>query len=399
MRLFSKIVLAVGLLCAPSLFAAEAYLTGTPDYAWFAGCFGTATGNLMGYWDRHGLPDFYTGPTGGGLAPFNDAGANVGIRSMWASKAGLDGRPTNKPGHIDDYWSFYANDFSFSYESTVPDPYVTAGRAEHQPDCVGDFIGLSQKKWTNLNSECDGNIDAYSFVYWDLKGNARTNFVPPSVAGSPARDIQSGLREWTQWRGYDAEVFTQLAETSVNPNTPAGKGFTYENIKREINAGYPLLVFLQPTNQYSRSLAGMPRGNPEIHGMMIYGYADYPEFGIRSMYMRTSWGSGDGQIYRWDSGFWIGDLSVRGVIGFHPKPRVRKVSRDTTSVSLQWDGPSSLLYDAEAQTTTPVHHYQIQRSPNMRPGTWSNVGTPTTDLNATVEDTGTTMAFYRVQLL
>src|ERR1044071_2178741 len=110
-------------------------LTEVPDYAWFAGCFGTASGNLMGYWDRHGLPDFYTGPTGGGLAPINTIGANVGIRSLWASKAGMDGRPAGKPGHIDDYWTFFVNDQTYSYESTAPDPYQVAGRAEHQPDC------------------------------------------------------------------------------------------------------------------------------------------------------------------------------------------------------------------------------------------------------------------------
>ena len=35
-------------------------------------------------------------------APLDDFGAHVGIRSLWASKAGFDGRPPNQPGHIDD---------------------------------------------------------------------------------------------------------------------------------------------------------------------------------------------------------------------------------------------------------------------------------------------------------
>src|SRR5690349_3576575 len=88
-------------------FAAEnVMITDVPDYDWYAGCWGTAAGNLMGYWDRHGLPDFYTGPTGGGLAPLNTVGANEGIRSMWASKAGFDGRPNDQPGHTDDYWEY-----------------------------------------------------------------------------------------------------------------------------------------------------------------------------------------------------------------------------------------------------------------------------------------------------
>ena len=79
----SKIRLSIWLVSAASWMAAglisisnadeNVYLTGVPDYDWEFGCFGTATGNLMGYWDRHGLPDFYLGPTGGGLAPLDYA--------------------------------------------------------------------------------------------------------------------------------------------------------------------------------------------------------------------------------------------------------------------------------------------------------------------------------------
>ena len=167
MRSLKIIALGFSLCCAvalPSRADSDVYLLGTPDYDWFAGCFGTASGNLMGYWDRHGLPDFYTGPTAGGVAPLDSYGANVGIRSMWVSQAGLDGRPANKPGHMDDYWDYQPGTSPPGYESTATDPYILANRAEHEPDCIGDFIGLNQKKWTNLNSECDGNINAYSFV-------------------------------------------------------------------------------------------------------------------------------------------------------------------------------------------------------------------------------------------
>src|SRR5688572_19261865 len=104
----------------------DVYLLGTPDYTWYAGCFGTATGNLMGYWDRQGLADFYTGPTADGVAPLDDFGPHRGIRSLWANRAGADGRPLDQPGHIDDYWSRY-DDTGYSYEDLSPDPYLTAG--------------------------------------------------------------------------------------------------------------------------------------------------------------------------------------------------------------------------------------------------------------------------------
>src|SRR5436190_7513810 len=105
----------------PVLGSENVFITDVPDYAWYAGCFGAASGNLMGYWDRHGFPNFYTGPANGGVAPLNANGSNVGIRSLWASKAGFDGRVADKPGHIDDYWEYFVDDHRYSYESTAID--------------------------------------------------------------------------------------------------------------------------------------------------------------------------------------------------------------------------------------------------------------------------------------
>jgi hypothetical protein len=402
--MLSKTVLICSLVCAgaTSLRAdSNVYLLELPDYSWYAGCFGTATGNLMGYWDRHGLADFYTGPTAGGVAPTNNSGPNVGIRSLWASKAGFDGRPADKPGHIDDYWRRYASEGDYSYQDIAPDPYVTAGRPEHAPDCIGDFIGLSQRKWTNMNGECDGNIDAFSFVYWDTNGNRRVNYTPTNAAGEAVRDIQSGLREWTRFRGLDADVFTQLVD--FNPRTPGGTGFTFEDLKREIDAGYPLMVFLQDYDEFYRVFTGMPRGNPEIHGMVVYGYQEFPEFGINYVRCRTSWGSGDNAIYAWAPNPWVQgpgvNLSVRGVIGYRPKPKVTRIERAGADVTISWQGPSSHVHDALAQTTTPVHRYIVEKSSALSGAPWTVVGSITTDLSSTfaAENAGT--VFYRVKLL
>jgi hypothetical protein len=101
-----KCLAALGILAAtvmPMRADRDVYLVGVPDYRWYAGCFGTACGNLMGYWDRHGMRDFFTNQTvNGGIAPLDDLGTNVAVRSLWATKAGDYGRPANKPGHIDD---------------------------------------------------------------------------------------------------------------------------------------------------------------------------------------------------------------------------------------------------------------------------------------------------------
>ncbi len=365
------------------------YLTEVPDYEWHAGCFGTASGNLAGFWDRHGMTNFYSGPTGGGLAPLSSRGANRGIFGLWASQAGVDGRPIGEPGHIDDYW--------VTYESTANDPYVTFGRPEHAPDCIGDFLGLSQKKWTDMNGECDGNIDAFSFVFWDKTGNKRSNHYQTN-ANQYVPDIPSGLREWAKYRGYDVDVFSQLP--SFSPEKTGTGGFTYADMKAEINAGYPVLLFLQPPGEFSRSLGSMPKANPEIHGIMVYGYLEDASSGLPfGILIRTSWGSGDVLPENFANGP-LGILSgyrIRGVIGFRPKPKIVHFTRDGANISLAWDGPSSQLTDGITETTTTVHRYQVETKTSLNDLKWTAVGSPTTDRTATIPDTGA--AFYRVSLL
>jgi hypothetical protein len=374
------------------------YLLDVPDYEWHAGCFGTGTGNLAGYWDRHSMSNLYTGPTGGGLAPLNSFGGNRGIRSMWASQIGVDGRPAGKPGHMDDYY--------VDYRSPAPDPYVTFGRPEHTPDCIGDFIGLNQFKWTNLNNECRGNVDAFSFVFWDKTGRRRNNYYPSNAAGVYIRDIQSGLKEWARYRGYDADVFSQLSV--FNPERSTTNGFTYEDVKAEINAGYPVLCFLQHNLHYSEPVGSIPNANPEIHGVMIYGYFSDPLAGIdKGIIIRTSWASGSSdqftdpslwpriELTQWTGGAWLGLYPVRGVIGFHPKPKIIHFARTGGNIALNWHGPSAQVYDALSGTTTLPHRYCVQRATTLNPANWTPIAVPTTELSATVPDVEGT-AFYRV---
>jgi hypothetical protein len=372
-------------------------LTEVPDYTWYAGCFGTATGNLMGYWDRQGLPDLYTGPTAGGVAPLNSNGSNQGIRSMWASRAGLDGRPASEPGHIDNYWQFYSDDVSKSYENTGPDPYRAAGRKEHPPECIGDFIGLSQNKWINLNGECDGNIDGMSFVFWDPDGNKRVNFTPPHQGGVGVRDIPSGLRAWTLSRGYASDVFSQL--TDFNPSVPPGKGFSFQDLKAEIDAGYPLLLFLQPYDQKSRSLPGMERANPFIHGMLAYGYF-VSDDGAEYVRYKTSWGSsGDNTLSHWSAVPWQANLPVRGVIGFRPVPRITSAIRSSNSILIKWEGPASVLSNMVTRTAAPLHSYQLEKATRLDPPNFLPISEPTTDRHIRLHDCcSEETAFFRVRL-
>ncbi len=368
-------------------------LTGVPDYEWHAGCFGTATGNLMGYWDRHGFPDFYTGPTAAGLAPLNSFGANQNIFSLWASQAGRDGRPANSPGHIDDYW--------VEYESTAPDPFVTRSRAEHAPDCLGDFIGLSQLKWPDFAGECGGNVDGYAFNFFDPGGQPRTNFtyLHPST-GRAIPDLQSGLRAWTASRGAEADSISQLAD--FNPNAPFGRGFTFENLVAEIDAGYPVLLYLQPFDEFSRVIDGVKYRNPSLHGMLAYGYL-IDDDGQQYVRYRTSWASGDSQFSAWTRDPWTPNQQLnhplRGVVCYHPKPRLLSVTRAAGRLRARWQGPLAIRRDDILRQETAVHRYTLERATTLAAPAWQPVASPVAALELDVPDTTpATTAFFRLRL-
>ena len=371
-------------------------ITGVPDFQWHAGCFGTASGNMMAFWDRNGLPNFYTGPTGNGVAPLNSAGINSGIRALWASKAGLDGRPANRPGHIDDYWTTGNESMDALYESTARDPYVVEKRTEHAPDCLSDFMGSSQNKWADFDGECSGNINAFSFNYWDKTGALRTNFVPPVLGGNQVRDVQSGLREWTRWRGYEAEVASQLVD--FNPEVPVGQGFTFENLKDEILRGNPVMLILQNPGEYSRNLSGMPRANPNIHAMVAFRY-QVTDDGYEVVQFRTSWGSGDvaESWSSWTSQVWAAQLDLRGVVLYRPLPKVNSIERLQGKLTIRWDGPSSTLWDGVNEVEIPAYEYSVESSTSLD-GPFTQIGELTTSRELTVDDPGANHIFFRVKL-
>ncbi|MCC7374878.1 MAG: hypothetical protein IT581_09490 [Verrucomicrobiales bacterium] len=367
------------------------YLTEVPDYDWHFGCFGTATGNLMGYWDRHGFPNFYTGPTTGGIAPLHSFGSNSGIRSLWGTRAGMDGRPSNQPGHVDDYY--------IDYEITAPDPYITANRAPHSSDCLGDFIGLSQFRWNDLNGECAGNIDGYAFNFFEPSGLRRDNFQPADPGGAPIPDVQSGIREWTRYRGDEADTFSQLSE--FNPDKTSTNGFTFAELKAEIDAGYPVLLFMQAYGEFSRRLPGSPRVNPVIHAMLAYGYY-VDNLGNAYVRYRTSWATGDFELSPWTAESWTPagelDLPLRGVIGYHPRPKITEFKRLSGGLLLRWHGPSSILHDAELESDTVVHHYVVERTDRLDPPDWKAVAGPVDSLETTVPECCDAPAFFRLRL-
>ncbi len=385
------LVMMLQQLGSQAVAGASYFLSEVPDYQWHAGCFGTATGNLIGFWDRHGFSDFYKGPTNNGLAPLNSNGSNAGINALWASKKGVDGRPKDKPGHMDDYY--------IDYEDPSPDPYESLRREEHAPDCIGDFIGLNQDKWRALNQECDGNIDGYSFVFWDYSGARRLNFTPNSDEGEPIQDIQSGLRAWADFCGYAAESFTQLSD--FNPGVPPHAGFSFEDLKAEIDSGYPVLLFMQDFTQYSRTVGARDNANPAIHGMLAYGYTISDE-GTPFVRYRTSWASGNFNFSAWDSANWTPEgilkLPLRGVIGFHPKPKITSVVRTPQGLQLRWHAPRSILVNESENHSKQVQSFILERAFSLNDPHFEPVGNPTTDLETVIPFNADPESYFRVRV-
>jgi hypothetical protein len=294
------------------------------------------------------------------------------------------------------------DDYYVAYESTAADPYRTAGRAEHAPDCIGDYIGLSQKKWTDLDGECDGNIDGFVFTFWDKTGARRLNYTPSSPSGQPIVDLPSGLRAWCGVRGCEADTFTQLAE--FNPEiTQAGRGFQFTDLKAEIDSGYPLLVWLQDSQTLSRPAGSLARANPLLHGMLIYGYHVDPE-GTAYARVRTSCASGDSEFREWRLANWTPSLGVnlpvRGVIGLRPKPKILSVVRASRRLTIRWEGPSSELVDTVRGVTTPCHDYVLERTTTLGdPAMFVPVAPVSPAKEVTLADTGTGAAFFRVSVV
>lgn len=200
----------------------------TPAFSWSFGCAPTAAAMLAGYYDRHGFPNVYRGPTNNGLIPMDnsvwgtmtDAGGDVRDRCpLSATQKGLDGRTTR--GHVDDYW--------VTYDDNGDDPYVNNWTEHTYSDCTADFMKTNQ-------TTKYGNSDGATTFYFYNDGS------PLTAKAMESYDIQDkdgayGLKRFFESRGYQVtELYTQKIDTA------ASGGFTFNQYKAEIDAGHPVLI-------------------------------------------------------------------------------------------------------------------------------------------------------------
>jgi hypothetical protein len=140
----------------------------------------------------------------------------------------------------------------------------------------------------------------------------------------------------------------------------------------------------------------MPRGNPVVHGMIAYGYL-VTDSGVRYARYRTSWGSGDNVFSAWNSDAWQAGLSLRGVIAYHPLPKVTSITPLPEGLGIKWEGPASTLRNT-AGDLIPAHFYTVEKCTNLLTSAFVEVTEMSTNREAVIPNTPDGQAFYRVKL-
>ncbi len=210
---------------------ATATVLTAPHFKWVFGCSAVSAAMIAGYYDRNGYANMYTGSTNGGVMPLDDSswptwtdavGASYPSCPLIASRNGTDGRVAN--GSIDDYW--------YSYNSGVQDPYITNGWTQHTwGDAVGDYMWTSQSAY--------GNNDG-STTFWNYTSYAGQLTCDYMVANKLTADGTVGRRAFYQAKGYTVtSCYNQKTD-----NTVSG-GFSFASFKTEIDAGRPVFLNLQ----------------------------------------------------------------------------------------------------------------------------------------------------------
>jgi len=280
--------------------ASAVLLKNVPAYRWSFGCSPTAAAMIAAYYDTHGYPNMYTGPTDSGYMPIDNSvwgtvvinGNTQDQTPLSATRMGLDGRTTR--GHVDDYW--------IEYNSLDPDPFITNGWPQHESDdCVGDFMGSNQSSY----GACDGGT--LFQIYLD-----GSRMIPYNE-----REGAFGFREFMRYRGYPVtQCFTQFLK-GYNGNS---QGFTFDEYMDHINAGFPVMIHVGG------------------HTMVGYGY----DASTQTVYLHDTWDYADHQM-TWDGTYAGMEMWGVTVLNLVPAPK-RNLTITTTTGGTTDPAPGTHAY-------------------------------------------------------
>ena len=92
------------------------------------------------------------------------------------------------------------------------------------------------------------------------------------------------------------------------------------------------------------------------------------------------------------------DLPLRGVIGYHPRPKILRFEKNQDQVSLEWHGPASELANATDNSTHKLHLYHIERASSLIQPDWTSITDPSHDHQVSFREPSNGAVFYRVVL-
>ncbi len=256
-------------------------LANFPSYDWVFGCSAVSGAMIAAWYDRGSYPNFYTGPTNGGVMPltdtswatWSDGSVTYPNNPLIASHNGVDGRVIK--GSIDDYW--------ISYGNAANDPYITGGWPQHAwGDAIGDYMKTSQSAYNNT----DGSTTFYT---WTSLPSQLTcaDMVSNSIH---TKDGTYGRKLFYEARGYTVtDCYNQKTDNNSG-------GFTLANFQAEIDAGHPVML----------NLAG--------HTIVGYGYNG------STIYIRDTWDSDPAAVYTMPWGGSYEGMTLLSVSVVHLQP-------------------------------------------------------------------------------
>ncbi|MBN1455052.1 MAG: hypothetical protein JW945_02205 [Methanomicrobia archaeon] len=256
----------------PNIVMGTNSLPDVPAFDWSYGCSATSGAMMVGYYDRTGYSNMYTGPTNGGVCPLDNSvwGHTTypkvisGECPLSATHQGKDGRETR--GHVDDYW--------IDYGSTAKDPFIKNGWPEHAyGDCTGDYMKTNQYNYNNF----DGST---TFYFYTNGAATRYTDLYPSYHNL---DGCCGLKMFFESRGYTVtDMYNQYIE-----ELELTYGFTFDQYKAEIDAGRPVMIHVE-----GHSMLGCGYNDPDtvyLHNTWDYNshsmtwggsYSDMQHYGV-----------------------------------------------------------------------------------------------------------------------
>ncbi len=164
-------------------------LLNVPAYRWRHGCGPTALSMVVGYYDVKGFGD---------LVPGDAWSQTDAVNQMIASGGGgYNGYglpfPPGQEGHFEDYAAPIDTG-----PSTLPDAYITAGRAAHPENSLADYLGTSFSTkgnpygWSWSTEMGSAFVDYFEQQYPEAEGVTRYSTYYPMNWDALVREINAG---------------------------------------------------------------------------------------------------------------------------------------------------------------------------------------------------------------